>query len=83
MANRTKKATKSNSAAKRPTGLVDSRTSEANGEHPSVDEQIRLRAHELYMERGAQPDDDLRDWLQAERELSEGAAAEAPSAAAR
>jgi Protein of unknown function (DUF2934) len=36
----------------------------------SVPEQeIRLRAYEIYLERGEQPDCDLDDWLQAEREL--------------
>jgi hypothetical protein len=32
-------------------------------------EEIRIRAHEIYIERGGQPDHDLDDWLQAEREL--------------
>lgn len=32
-------------------------------------EEIRIRAYEIYMERGRQPDHDLDDWLQAEREL--------------
>jgi hypothetical protein len=36
---------------------------------PSLDEQIRLRAYEMYLERGARPNDDLGDWLRAEREL--------------
>lgn len=36
---------------------------------PSLDEQIQLRAYELYLERGAGPNDDLGDWLRAEREL--------------
>ena len=40
-------------------------------ERAPVDEQIRLRAYELYLERGAQPNDDLGDWLQAEREYRE------------
>jgi len=31
--------------------------------------KIRIRAYEIYMERGEQPDHDLDDWLQAEREL--------------
>ena len=35
----------------------------------SQEEQIRMRAYELYLERGAEPDDGLEDWLQAEREL--------------
>ena len=37
---------------------------------PSVDE-IRQRAFEIFLERGGRPGDDLQDWLQAERELSQ------------
>jgi hypothetical protein len=33
------------------------------------DEEIRLRAYEIYLERGEQPGRELDDWLQAEREL--------------
>jgi NADPH:quinone reductase-like Zn-dependent oxidoreductase len=36
----------------------------ASGEH-----EIRTRAYELYLARGAQPGRELEDWLQAEREL--------------
>jgi len=36
------------------------------------DETIRLRAYEIYLERGQQPGRDLDDWLQAERELERG-----------
>jgi hypothetical protein len=32
-------------------------------------EEIRLRAYEIYLERGEQPGRELDDWLQAEREL--------------
>ncbi len=32
--------------------------------------EIRSRAHELYLARGAQPGRELEDWLQAERELT-------------
>jgi hypothetical protein len=32
-------------------------------------EQIRIRAHEIYLERGGQPGHDLDDWIQAERDL--------------
>ena len=35
---------------------------------PHLDE-IRIRAYEIFMERGAQTGHDLEDWLQAEREL--------------
>lgn len=33
-------------------------------------QKIRIRAYEIYLERGEQPDRDLDDWLQAERELT-------------
>jgi hypothetical protein len=37
------------------------------------DEDIRRRAYEIYLERGAeQPGSELDDWLQAERELEGG-----------
>ena len=32
-------------------------------------EEIRIRAYEIYIERGGQPGPDLDDWFQAEREL--------------
>jgi hypothetical protein len=38
----------------------------------ACDEEIRLRAYEIYLERGEQPGRDLDDWLQAERELERG-----------
>jgi Protein of unknown function (DUF2934) len=38
--------------------------------HPTR-EEIGVRAHEIYIERGATHGDDMADWLQAERELSE------------
>jgi NADPH:quinone reductase-like Zn-dependent oxidoreductase len=36
----------------------------------SREHDIRTRAHELYLGRGAQPGRELEDWLQAERELT-------------
>jgi hypothetical protein len=36
--------------------------------HALLEEQIRTRAYELYLERGSKPNDDLGDWLRAERE---------------
>ena len=33
------------------------------------EDDVRLRAYELYLQRGATPGNDLSDWLQAEREL--------------
>jgi hypothetical protein len=35
----------------------------------STEEQIRSRAHQLYLEHGSQPEHGLDDWLQAEYEL--------------
>jgi hypothetical protein len=37
-----------------------------------LDEEIRRRAYEIYLERGEQSGRDLDDWLQAERELQRG-----------
>ncbi len=34
-----------------------------------TDEEIRQRAYEIYLDRGAAPGFELDDWLQAEREL--------------
>ena len=35
-----------------------------------LEEQVRLRAHQLYIERGNESGSELDDWLQAEEELS-------------
>ena len=35
-----------------------------------MEEQIRLRAHQLYVERGNESGSEMDDWLQAEEELS-------------
>ena len=50
---------------------VASRYHQTDG--PSLNEQIRSRAFELYVERGKQPGDGVADWLQAEREYHERA----------
>jgi Protein of unknown function (DUF2934) len=34
-------------------------------------EEIAVRAYEIYLERGAEQGSDVDDWLQAERELTE------------
>jgi DUF2934 family protein len=38
--------------------------------HSTGEQEIRDRAYEIYLQRGAQPGYELEDWLQAERELS-------------
>ena len=35
-----------------------------------LEERIRMRAHELYIERGNESGSELDDWLQAEEELA-------------
>jgi hypothetical protein len=35
----------------------------------SLDEEIRLRAYEIYQQRGYAPGDETEDWLIAEREV--------------
>jgi hypothetical protein len=40
----------------------------STGDSPRLAE-IRIRAYEIYMERGEQPGHDLDDWIQAEREI--------------
>jgi hypothetical protein len=34
------------------------------------EQEIRNRAHEIYLQRGAEPGDEAQDWFQAERELT-------------
>ena len=47
-------------------------TGEASVANAARDEDIRRRAHEIYLERGEHPGRELDDWLQAERELENG-----------
>lgn len=51
-------------------GTADARRN-GHDHHASPDDQIRMRAYELYVERGQRPSDGLRDWLEAEREYHE------------
>ena len=44
-------------------------TGESSVRNAAHDEEIRLRAYQIYLERGEQPGHELDDWLQAEREL--------------
>ncbi len=45
------------------------RTSTRAANSGPTEEQIRRRAYELYLERGASPGADISDWLRAEQEL--------------
>ena len=44
-------------------------TEEASVNHWPTQDQIRLRAYQNYLERGAHAGQELDDWLRAEREL--------------
>ena len=48
------------------------KTAEASVRNTAREDEIRLRAYEIYLERGEQPGRELDDWLQAERELERG-----------
>jgi hypothetical protein len=48
---------------------IQSHSDETSGNHTPSYEEIRLRAYEIYLERGSLPGNELDDWLQAEREL--------------
>jgi hypothetical protein len=47
------------------------RAKELPSETHSLEERIRQRAYELYVERGNQSGSELDDWLQAETEILE------------
>jgi hypothetical protein len=51
---------------------IQTETGEASVRNSALDDQIRRRAYEIYLERGEQPGRDLEDWFQAERELEGG-----------
>jgi Protein of unknown function (DUF2934) len=42
---------------------------DTSANHTLTREEIRLRAYEIYLERGSLPGSELDDWLQAEHEL--------------
>ena len=45
-------------------------TDSSSANQTSAQEEIAIRAHEIFLERGAIPGHDLDDWLQAELEIS-------------
>jgi hypothetical protein len=49
--------------------LAPARAKEALIEPRSLEERIRRRAYELYIQRGSQSGSDIDDWLQAEEEI--------------
>jgi hypothetical protein len=55
------------------TGPIQSYAEDTFANHTPSCEEIRLRAYEIYLERGGLPGNELDDWLQAERELERAA----------
>ena len=53
----------------RPNSATQAEAAETSAADSPQLEEIRIRAYEIYIERGGQPGHDLDDWLQAEREL--------------
>ena len=51
------------------TASTQEETREVSVGNVASDEEIRLRAYEIYLERGETPGLELDDWLQAEREF--------------
>ena len=52
-----------------PTANSHSASLTASNNGGTIEERIRIRAHQLYQERGSQTGHDIEDWLQAEREI--------------
>lgn len=48
------------------------KTAEASVRNAAREDEIRLRAYEIYLQRGAEPGREVDDWLRAERELERG-----------
>jgi hypothetical protein len=54
---------------------TQSHAEDTSANHTPSREEIRLRAYEIYLERGGSPGNELDDWLQAEGELHPAATA--------
>jgi len=54
------------------TSQIQSHAEDVSANHKPSHEEIRIRAHEIHLERGGLPGNELDDWLQAERELASG-----------
>ena len=62
------RATSSDGADNKPRDRVDEESEQPN--QTTAEQEIRDRAYEIYLQRGAQHGSDWDDWLQAERELN-------------
>ena len=63
------KTKRNESIGSQATSTTTAGTQEALARNSAREEEIKLRAYEIYLERGEQPGRELDDWLQAEREL--------------
>ncbi len=63
--NRKKKAVMSTT----PATSIDATSKLKNIEDARLEEEIRRRAYEIYLERNGSPGDENQDWLSAEREV--------------
>jgi hypothetical protein len=52
---------------------IQSHGEDTSANHTPSREEIRLRAYEIYLDRGDLPGNELDDWLQAEGELERAA----------
>lgn len=78
MPHRTRKpGTNGSPAGKQANGAAD-KPAASNGEYQSKDDQIRLRAYELYVGRGGRPDDAVGNWLRAEAEIRDETSRRSP-----
>src|SRR6202035_1222961 len=59
---------KRNRASEFGASPIQSHSGDTSGNHTPSCEEIRLRAYEIYLERGSLPGNELDDWLKAERE---------------
>ena len=60
---------KGNRASESGASPIQSHSDDKPGNHTPSCEEIRLRAYEIYLERGGLSGDELDDWLQAKRQL--------------
>src|SRR6266404_4707785 len=67
------KTKRNESVGSQATSTTTAGTQDALARNSAREEEIKLRAYEIYLERGEQPGRELDDWLQAERELEGGA----------
>ena len=64
-----KKLTKEKSANKTRNLPAEAPAGQTLKQREPTEEEVRCRAYDLYLARGAAPDHELDDWLQAVREL--------------